>query len=148
MSQPPQDMKAFNRQLIEAFRASGGKGELGPVHFEHLVVLTTTGRRSGVPHAVPLGSARDDAGNLILFGSNMGAAKEPDWVANIRANPHVTAEITGRTVETDAEILTGGERDDAYRRWIELAPHTAGHEEQAGRAIPMIRVPVSTDAAQ
>jgi hypothetical protein len=46
MSQPPQDMKAFNRQLIEAFRASGGRGELGPVTFEKMVVLTTVGRRS------------------------------------------------------------------------------------------------------
>lgn len=148
MSQPPQDMKAFNRQLIEAFRAAGGKGELGPVHFENMVVLTTTGRRSGAQHAVPLGAARDDDGNLILFGSNMGAAKEPDWVANIRANPRVTAEITGRTIETDAEVLTGAARDDAYRRWIEMAPHTAGHQEQAGREIPMIRVPLPADAAQ
>ena len=137
----PGDMREFNRQLIEAFRASGGVGEMGLVHFEQMVVLTTTGRRSGTKHAVPLGSARDEIGNLILFGSNMGSQTEPDWVANIRADPHVTAEITGATWQTHAQILAGTERADAYDRWLQMAPHTAGHQDQAGREIPMIRVP-------
>jgi deazaflavin-dependent oxidoreductase (nitroreductase family) len=135
------DMQEFNQQVIDQFRASNGHGELGPVHFDHLVLLTTTGRRSGEQHTVPLGSVRDDDGNLVLFGSNMGAAKEPDWVSNIRANSHVQVEITDESFEADAVILTGVARGEAYQRWVDFAPHTAGHQDQSGREIPMILVP-------
>ena len=135
-----QDFADFNRQLIAAFRAAGGRGELGPVHFENLVLLTTTGRRSGQPRTVPLGSAADDEDNLLLFASNMGAPRDPDWYRNLEADPHVHVEVTGAEWDTDAEILSGAERDDAYRRWVQMAPHVAGHEEKAGRRIPMVRI--------
>jgi deazaflavin-dependent oxidoreductase (nitroreductase family) len=136
----PTQMREMNGQIIEAFRESGGVGELGPVHFDRLVLLTTTGRRSGDPHTVPLGCARDVGDNLLLFASNMGAPSDPAWLRNIEADPHVTVEITGATFETDAEILAGDERDEAYRLWIEMAPHVADHEAKAGRTIPMVRV--------
>jgi deazaflavin-dependent oxidoreductase (nitroreductase family) len=135
------DFQQFNQQVVSAFRSSGGVGELGPVHFDSLVLLTTTGRRSGQPRTVPLGSAADDDGNRLLFASNMGSPKHPDWYLNIAADPHVTIELTGVTYEAEAVVLAGGERDDAYRRWIELAPHVADHEKKAGREIPMIRIP-------
>lgn len=136
------DMGEFNRQVVEQFRASGGVGELGPVSFDHLVLLTTTGRRSGQPRTVPLGFAHDDAGHLLLFASNMGAPRHPDWYLNLAADPQVTAELTGRRFATRAEILEGDEREDAYRRWIDMAPHVAGHQDQAGRRIPMVRIRV------
>lgn len=137
------DIQDFNRQVIEAFRASGGVGSLGPVHFDSLVLLTTTGRRSGRPRTVPLGSCRDAAGDLLLFASNMGSPTDPDWLRNIRADPHVVVEVTGRTGETVAEVLDGEARDDAYRRWIEAAPHVADHQAKAGRVIPMVRIPAT-----
>jgi hypothetical protein len=65
------DFREINRQLIQQFRASGGHGQLGPVHLERLVLLTTIGRISGQPHTVPLGYVRDSADNLVLFASNM-----------------------------------------------------------------------------
>ena len=135
------DFTDFNRQVIDRFRASGGVGELGPVHFDKLLLLTTTGRRSGQPRTVPLGSARDDDENYLLFASNMGAPRHPDWYLNIAAAPRVRVEVTGAEWETDAEILTGADRDDAYARWLDIAPHVADHQDKAGRIIPMVRVP-------
>lgn len=134
------DMQQFNRQLIEQFRASGGTGQLGQVRFDRLVLLTTTGRRSGRRHTVPLGTAHDEAGNLLLFASNMGAPEDPDWYRNIESKPHVTVEVTDGRWDAEAEILEGAERDDAYRRWIDMAPHVADHEPKAGRRIPMVRI--------
>ena len=134
----------MNQQLIERFRDTGGVGGLGPVHFDHLVLLTTTGRRSGNPHTVPIGFVQDPDGNLLLFGSNMGAPKDPDWCRNIEADPHVVVEVTGRVFDARAEILTGAERDDAYDRWIEMAPHVADHQDKAGRQIPMVRITTAT----
>lgn len=135
------DVRAFNQQVIETFRKTGGVGALGPVHFESLVLLTTTGRRSGAPRTVPLGSCRTADGELLLFASNMGSPTDPDWLVNIRADPHVTVEVTGRSWHASAEILAGDARDDAYHRWITAAPHVADHQATAGREIPMVRIP-------
>jgi deazaflavin-dependent oxidoreductase (nitroreductase family) len=70
----------------------------------------------------------------------MGAPKHPDWYRNLEADPHVTVEITGATWSGEAGILSGADRDDAYRRWIEMAPHVAEHQDKAGREIPMVRI--------
>lgn len=137
------DIQDFNRQVITAFRATDGVGSLGPVHFDSLVLLTTTGRRTGQPRTVPLGSCRNADGDLLLFASNMGSPTDPDWLRNIRADPHVVVEMTGRTCDTQAEVLDGVARDGAYRRWIEAAPHVADHQAKAGRVIPMVRVPTT-----
>jgi deazaflavin-dependent oxidoreductase (nitroreductase family) len=136
------DMRAFNAQLIEQYRASGGHGEMGPVHFEKLVLLTTTGRRSGQLRTVPLGGVRDGE-SLLLFASNMGAPRHPDWYWNIAADPQVAVETAGRTFHARAEILAGAERDDAYAKWIADAPHVADHQDRAGRVIPMVRIPLT-----
>lgn len=135
-----EDIGRFNRQLIDQFRASGGRGEVGPVHLENLVLLTTTGRRSGQPRTVPVGWWPDDDGNLLLFASNMGAPEHPQWYRNLEQDPRVHVEITGAEWDAEAEILDGAEREAAYRRWIEMAPNVAGHQEKAGRTIPMVRV--------
>lgn len=142
MSELPNDIRETNRLVIDRFRADGGVGTLGPLHFERIVLLTTTGRRTGQRRTTPLGYARDAEGNLLLFASAMGAPRHPDWYFNIAADPHVTVEITSGSWDAQATILTGADRDDAYRRWIEMAPHVAGHEKQAGRRIPMVRVPL------
>jgi deazaflavin-dependent oxidoreductase (nitroreductase family) len=92
-----EDIAAVNRQVIEQFRSSGGRGEFGPIHFDRLVLLTTTGRKSGRKRTVPLGHERDGDSNLVLFASNMGAAQDPQWYRNIVADPRVTAEVTGKS---------------------------------------------------
>jgi deazaflavin-dependent oxidoreductase (nitroreductase family) len=71
----------------------------------------------------------------------MGAPEDPDWYRNIESNPHVTVEVTDGRWDAAAEILEGAERDDAYRRWIDMAPNVADHEAKAGRRIPMVRIP-------
>ena len=89
---------------------------------------------------MPIGSAPDADGNLLLFASNMGAPQDPDWFRNLSTDPNVSVEITGQTFDTRAEILAGADRDDAYRRWVEMAPHVADHEKKAGRTIPTVRI--------
>jgi deazaflavin-dependent oxidoreductase (nitroreductase family) len=70
----------------------------------------------------------------------MGATSDPDWYRNLEAEPHVHVEVTAAEWDAEAEILHGEERDDAYRRWVEMAPNVAGHQEKAGRTIPMVRI--------
>jgi deazaflavin-dependent oxidoreductase (nitroreductase family) len=135
------DVGEINKQVVTSFRENNGHGSLGPVHFENVVLLTTNGRRSGRPHTVPLGYLRD-RDDLILFASNMGAPRHPDWYLNIVANAHVRVELTDRTFEAEARVTSGAERDEAYAKLVAAWPHVAGHQEQAGRVIPMVKVPL------
>lgn len=135
------DLREHNKMVISAFRASSGHGELGPIHFERMVLLTTRGRHSGEPHTAPLGYVEDAGGNVVLFASNMGAPTDPDWYRNIQADPHVTIELTDSSRDAVATIPTGRDRDAAYELWVGTNPHVAGHQEQAGRQIPMVLIP-------
>ena len=82
-------MRAYNRKLIEEFRANGRRsGE------RQLLVLTTTGARTGRPHSTPMMYV-PDGDRVIVIASNAGAPKHPDWYRNLVANPEVTVEVDG-----------------------------------------------------
>ena len=77
------DYRETNRQLIPVFRA----GEALPgMHRERLLLLTTTGRRSGDSHTTPMMFHREDD-RLFVIASNVGAPQDPDWCLNLRRNP-------------------------------------------------------------
>ena len=77
-------MKAFNKNIVEEFRANGGKVG-GQFAGADLLLLTTTGAKSGQPRLAPLAYFTID-GKMIIIGSKAGADTNPDWVHNLRAN--------------------------------------------------------------
>lgn len=128
------DIAAINRRVIEQFRAGG---EIEGMHREALLLLTTTGRRSGRSHTSPMMFHRD-GDRLLVIASNMGAARHPDWYANLAADPDVTVEIGDETYDARATTLTG---DDRARTWAlikETYPFFADHEAKTGREIPVV----------
>jgi deazaflavin-dependent oxidoreductase (nitroreductase family) len=131
------DMKSVNQQVIEQYRANDGVGELGPVHFDRLLLLTTTGRHSGKPHTVPLGQANLN-GEPMVFASNNGSSTPPAWYLNLDAEPTVTVEIGADRYQATADVIPAADRDRAYATWISAFPPTADHEDKAGRTIPLV----------
>src|SRR5262245_28376012 len=109
-TQLPADMKAHNRQLIEEFRAAGGALE-----GRQLLLLTTTGARSGRPHTAPMMYV-PDGDRLLVIASNAGAARDPDWYQNLVADPQVTVEANGETYPATAVVTRGEERDRLFRQ--------------------------------
>src|SRR4051794_11204785 len=97
------DMKEINRKTIEQFR---GGGEIEGMHRERLLLLTTTGSKTGRPHTAPMMFVRDED-RVLVIASNMGAPKVPDWCGNLSANSRVTVEIGEETYTAQAEPLTG-----------------------------------------
>jgi deazaflavin-dependent oxidoreductase (nitroreductase family) len=77
-------LKAFNQNIVDEFRANGGKVG-GRFADANLLLLTTTGAKSGQPRVSPLTYLRID-GKLIVIGAFAGAAVDPAWVHNLRAN--------------------------------------------------------------
>ncbi|WP_336207018.1 nitroreductase/quinone reductase family protein [Nonomuraea sp. LPB2021202275-12-8] len=128
----------FNQQIIDQFRAN--QGQVGPP-FEgaRLLLLTTTGARTGARHTTPLGYLPDGgSGRVLVIASAGGAPANPAWYHNVRANPRVTVEDGVFTYEADAEILDGDERDQIFARAVETDPGWAEYQAKAGRTIPVI----------
>lgn len=130
----PDDLLAYNRTLIDTFRADGG-ASMGD---RPLLLLTTTGRRSGERRTSPMMYVPDGA-RLLVIASNNGAAHDPQWYLNLVADPSVTVEVPGRTFRGRAVPLTGADHDEQWARIQEKHPFFAEHQQRAGeRRIPIV----------
>lgn len=127
----------FNQQIVEEFRANGGRVG-GPFEGGRLLLLTTTGARSGLPHTTPLGYLHDCGERVLVIGSAGGAPKHPDWFHNLVADPRVTVETGVFTYEARAVVLEGAERDEAFARAVEADPGWAEYQARADRVIPVV----------
>ncbi|GAA4581513.1 nitroreductase/quinone reductase family protein [Planotetraspora phitsanulokensis] len=127
----------FNRQIIEEFRANEGRVG-GPFEGARLLLLTTTGVRSGAPHTVPVGYLPDGGERVLVIASAGGGPNHPDWFHNLVANPRVQVEDGAFTYEAEAVVLQGDERDHAFARAVEADPGWAGYQAKTSRVIPVV----------
>ena len=105
---------------------------------DRLVLLTTTGRRSGEPRTTPMMFHRD-GDRVLVIASNVGAAAHPDWYRNLAADPHVTVEIGDETYPALATTTEGADRERVWAEIKELYPFFADHEVKAApRTIPVV----------
>ncbi|MEU9055344.1 nitroreductase/quinone reductase family protein [Streptomyces sp. NPDC048384] len=127
----------FNQQVIDEFRAN--KGRVGG-YFEgaRLILLTTTGARTGRPHTTPVGYLPDGADRVLVIASAGGAPSHPAWFHNLLANSQVTVESGAFTYEAQAVVLDGEERDEAFARAVEADPGWAEYQEKTRRVIPVV----------
>ncbi len=130
--QMPSDMKAFNRKVIEDFRAN--KGQLsGPMAGRTLMLLTTKGAKSGQPRTVVLGFGKDGERYVVVASAN-GAPAHPTWYENLVANPKVTVEVGPDKFE--ARARTAEPKD--HERVKALLPYYEGEQKKTSRKIPLV----------
>ena len=125
-----------NQAVIDEFRANGGKVTIHPAG-DQLVLLTTTGAKSGRQPVTPRAFHRDD-GRLIIVASKGGAPENPAWYHNLRAHPVVTLEVGTEKFEAEASIAEGEERDRLYRQQAERFATFNDYEKRTTRRIPVI----------
>ena len=130
-------MSDFNQQVIEEFRANHGRVG-GYFEGARLILLTTTGARTGRPHTTPVGYLPDGADRVLVIASAGGAPSHPAWFHNLLANPHVTIESGAFTYEARAVVLDRDERDRAFTRAVEADPGWAEYQEKTERVIPVV----------
>jgi len=123
----------FNERIIAEFRANHGHVETAGFG-DRLVILHTTGARSGRPRESPLMALPTDDGWLVA-ASKGGAPDEPAWAHNLRAHPDVTVETGDGLVSATAAELTGAERDAGWRRFTDASPGFAEYERRTTRTI-------------
>jgi F420H(2)-dependent quinone reductase len=132
--------KSFFRVVLGIYaflyRLTGGKFG-GKVQGLQVLLLTTTGRKSGKHRTTPLGYFEDDGGYVII-GSNAGYDTHPAWFHNLRSNPRATIQIGDKQFEVNAEIAGSDKRSQLWARLIELAPAYANYAKKTSRQIPLI----------
>ena len=126
----------YNKRLIEEFRAdrsNNGEAFKG----RPLLLLTTTGARSGQRRTTPMMYV-SDGNRLLVIASNAGASKHPAWYRNLLAHPQVTVEVGTETFDAVAAVAEGEERERLWSRIVELHPFFADHQAKVTRQIPVI----------
>ena len=131
-------INAFNKSIIDEFRANNGK-VTGQFANADLLLLTTTGAKSGQRRVSPLAYFRID-GKLIIIGSFAGAPVNPAWVHNLRADPQAHVEVGTDAFDVTARELPTAERDGLFDKITAAAPGFAEYQSNTSRVIPLFEL--------
>jgi len=130
-------MKWMSRAQTALYKASDGK--LGGKFLKGAAValLTTTGRKTGEPRVSPLLYLRD-GGRVILVASQGGAAKNPMWYLNLKANPKVSIQIKDEVLALTARDATEAERTEYWPKLVEMYSSFDDYQSWTDRVIPVV----------
>ena len=120
------------------FRVSGGR-ILGRLEGQRVLVLATTGRKSGKRRESPLLYFHfEGSGDLIVVASNYGQDHHPAWYLNLAADPRVHVGIRGERFAAQARITGDKERAALYERVVAANSRFAGYRAATERVIPVV----------
>jgi len=130
---------AWEDALVADMRAHEGNVTSGPLASHPLLLMTSTGARSGQPRRAVLTYSRE-GDDYIVTGTNSGSPDDPLWVNNVRVDPEVTIEVGNRTLPATATIVTGPERDRLWDAHVVTNPWFGDYPAKISRVIPVIRL--------
>jgi deazaflavin-dependent oxidoreductase (nitroreductase family) len=128
---------AMTKALITDFRANGGQVTSGPFAGRPVLLLTTTGAKSGQPRLAPVVYSRDGDGYVIV-ASKGGAPTHPAWYHNLLAHPVVTVEVGGETFTARARVTGAPERTRLFAERATASPNFAEYQRRTTRVIPVV----------
>jgi deazaflavin-dependent oxidoreductase (nitroreductase family) len=125
--------RLFMKGHVSLYRLTGGKVGAG----KSLLILTTTGRKSGVERDTPLFFFTDE-GHFIIIASNGGAPKHPTWWLNLQSNPHAKIQVRSRVIPVTARQA---DVEESKRLWAiigEKYKNFVGYQQRTEREIPIV----------
>ncbi|QMU68304.1 nitroreductase/quinone reductase family protein [Streptacidiphilus sp. P02-A3a] len=129
-------MSAHNDAVIAEFRSHEGTVGGGFTGVP-LLLITSTGARSGRPHTTPV-TYRADGDRWLVFASAAGAANHPAWYHNLVAHPEAVIEVGTERVEVTAVVTEGAERDRLFADQVREFPRFAEYQDKTSRVIPVV----------
>jgi len=130
--QMPSDMKAYNEKIIKEFRAN--KGQMtGEMAGRTVMLLTTTGTKSGEPKTVVVGFGKEGE-DYVVIASNNAAPADPAWYRNLQKKPEATVEVGPEKIKVMARTARGAERE----RLKSLLPYFESQQKQTSRELPIV----------
>jgi len=133
------DINDWNKQIIEEFRANGGKVG-GPFEGAPMILVHHTGARTGTERVTPLVTFPEDDGRYVIVASKAGAPTNPDWYHNLKAHPRTSVEVGTETFPVEVVELEGDERESVWTKVKEASPGFAEYEKKTSRTIPLLRL--------
>lgn len=126
----------LNERVIEEFRANEGRCG-GPFEGNPMVLLTTTGARSGRPRTSPVTYTTDDD-RIVLIASKAGADHHPAWYHNLVAHPDVIVEVGAERFAARARVAEEPERTRLFDERVAVMPRFDGYRTMTERTIPVV----------
>jgi len=136
VAQARSERNEFNQKVITEFRANQGKVG-GQFADRSLLLLTTTGAKSGKTYTKPLAYTKD-GDRFVVIASFGGGPKNPSWYNNLVAHPEVTVEVGSERFKAKATVPTGEERQRLYDQQAKQIPAFAEYAKKTTRKIPVI----------
>ncbi|HKD67289.1 MAG TPA: nitroreductase family deazaflavin-dependent oxidoreductase [Candidatus Binataceae bacterium] len=130
------DLNDFNQRLIEEYRANQGKVG-GQFAGAPLLLLTTTGAKSGRAITKPLAYSKD-GDRIVLIASFAGSPKNPAWFTNLVANPEVTVELGAERFKARAAVTSGAERQRLFDNQARQMAVFNDYQKKTTRQIPVV----------
>ena len=127
----------FGQEHVERYQATDGKEGHDWREGSTVLLLTTTGRKSGNETTTPL--IYDlDGDDPVIVASKGGAPDHPGWYLNILHSPDVGVQIKGEKFRAKARTAEGEERDRLWKQMNEVWSHYDEYQEQTDREIPVV----------
>ena len=135
------DPVAWEEQLIADLRANGGRPSGGPMQGQPILLMYSTGAKSGERRRAILTYSRD-GDDVVVAGTANGSKVDPAWVANVAGDPKVEVEVANETYGATATVYRDGpERDRLWNQHVEQLPWFGDYPNQVGdRVIPVVRL--------
>jgi deazaflavin-dependent oxidoreductase (nitroreductase family) len=127
----------FGQEHVRRYRETGG--EVGHIWKEGstVLLLTTTGRKTGAETTTPLIYA-SDGDRYVIIASKGGAPNDPGWYRNLAKTPEVEVQVLDDVFHARARTAEGAERDQLWAKANEVWPHYAEYQEKTDREIPVV----------
>jgi deazaflavin-dependent oxidoreductase (nitroreductase family) len=132
------DYADFTKNLIEDIRANG-RPSSGYFEGKPVLVLTTTGAKTGQPREAVITFSRD-GDDYIVVGSKSGMPDDPAWFTNLRKNPVVTVDADGKKFQARATVAEGADRDALWDRHVAEHAQFGEYPSKTERIIPVARL--------
>ena len=129
-------MTLFGKEHVDRYRATDG-AEGYDWNGTTILLLETTGRKSGKSYTHPLIYRDHDAGYLIV-ASKGGDPNPPEWFRNLEANPEVGVQIKGDRFRAHARVATADEKPEMWQRMVEVWPDYDNYQTKTERQIPIV----------
>jgi deazaflavin-dependent oxidoreductase (nitroreductase family) len=131
------DPQAFTKALIADMRANGGRAASGPMAGKPLMILSTTGAKTGQPRTAIV-TYHKDGDRYVVAASKSGAPTNPAWYHNLLAHPEATVEVDNQPLQVRATESSGAERDRLWNDHVAVLPEFGEYPKKTDRIIPML----------
>lgn len=133
------DPESFTKALIADMRANGGRPSSGPLAGKPLLILSSTGAKTGEPRTA-IASYHRDGDRYVIAASKGGSPENPAWYHNLIAHPDATIEVDNTTIPVRATEATGAERDRLWNDHVAVLPEFGEYPAKTDRVIPVLLI--------